>query len=221
MDELGDNFDARVLEWKSDLLKTLDQVYLATMGIYVYPSYIIIMYDTQHFRHNNVYCDHELQHTESEQDLSCSDESDASSCDSDESDFECFLIRELQNEWNQDSSDSLLDGNSPMAPPYSPISVTTTEDGTTEGGTTKGGTTEGGTTEDGTTEDNDDVLSYTLGGDNLDKNVTPRNMRLDHQRKSLHYFNVCAFQDRVRTFDLAESHETVPTLNVQDFFTIF
>lgn len=40
-------------------------------------------------------------------------------------------------------------------------------------------------------------LCYKLVGDNIDKNVKPRDMRADHQSQSLHYFNMYAVQDRV------------------------
>ena len=43
------------------------------------------------------------------------------------------------------------------------------------------------------------LCGYKLIGDNIDKNVKPRDMRADHQTMSLHYFNVYAVQDR---FDL-------------------
>eukprot|EP00731_Ephydatia_muelleri_P021588 Em0014g179a len=40
-------------------------------------------------------------------------------------------------------------------------------------------------------------LSFKLVGDNIDKTVRPRHMRVDHQAASLHYFNVYAVQDRI------------------------
>lgn len=36
-----------------------------------------------------------------------------------------------------------------------------------------------------------------LVGDNLDKNIRPRDMRSDHQTQSLHYFHTYAVRDRV------------------------
>ncbi|XP_019861291.1 PREDICTED: uncharacterized protein LOC109589693 [Amphimedon queenslandica] len=39
--------------------------------------------------------------------------------------------------------------------------------------------------------------SYKLVGDNIDKNVTPRYMRLNRKVKSLHYFHCYAVQDRI------------------------
>ena len=37
---------------------------------------------------------------------------------------------------------------------------------------------------------------YIIVGDNVDKNVTPRDMRVGHQVKSMHYFHAYAVQDR-------------------------
>ena len=45
-----------------------------------------------------------------------------------------------------------------------------------------------------------DVVSwkdYIIVGDNVDKNVSPRDMRVGNQVKSLHYFHSYAVQDRV------------------------
>lgn len=41
------------------------------------------------------------------------------------------------------------------------------------------------------------TFSYILVGDNLDKNVHPRFMTVDHQTQSLHYFHVFAALDRI------------------------
>lgn len=38
---------------------------------------------------------------------------------------------------------------------------------------------------------------YILVGDNVDKNVSPRDMRVDNQVKSLHYFHSYAVRDRI------------------------
>lgn len=38
--------------------------------------------------------------------------------------------------------------------------------------------------------------SYIIVGDNLDKNVSPHDMRVDHQVKSIHYFHSYAVHDR-------------------------
>ena len=41
------------------------------------------------------------------------------------------------------------------------------------------------------------LKSFKLVGDNIDKNIRPRDMRTDHQGKSLHYYHTYAVQDRV------------------------
>ena len=41
------------------------------------------------------------------------------------------------------------------------------------------------------------LKTFKLVGDNIDKNVRPREMRVDHQTRSLHYFHVYAVRDRV------------------------
>ena len=48
-------------------------------------------------------------------------------------------------------------------------------------------------------------FTYKLIGDNLDKRVTPRDMRLDHQAQSLHYFNCYTVKDRVSTLGLEDN----------------
>ena len=45
------------------------------------------------------------------------------------------------------------------------------------------------------------MTTYKLVGDNLDKNVHPRDMRSDHQTQSFHFFHTYAVRDRI---DLSE-----------------
>lgn len=52
------------------------------------------------------------------------------------------------------------------------------------------------------------TCSFIIVSDNLDKPVTPRDMRVDHQVQSVHYFNLYAALDRVESSGL--SSETVP-----------
>jgi len=40
-------------------------------------------------------------------------------------------------------------------------------------------------------------FTYILGGDNVDKTVSPRYMTADKQRQSLHYFQILAVLDRI------------------------
>ena len=47
-------------------------------------------------------------------------------------------------------------------------------------------------------EDNEKTLpTFKLVGDNLDKSVRPRDMRLDNQTQSLHYFHMYGVHDRI------------------------
>ena len=55
-------------------------------------------------------------------------------------------------------------------------------------------------------------ITYKLIGDNLDKHVTPSDMRLDRQAQSLHYFNCYAVKDRLSTVDL-EDQPSLPDLS--------
>lgn len=54
---------------------------------------------------------------------------------------------------------------------------------------------------------------YIIVGDNIDKRVTPRTMRLDNQVRSLHYFHAFAALSRVETLHL---DDTKPVGNVKD-----
>ena len=48
-------------------------------------------------------------------------------------------------------------------------------------------------------QDNEKTLpTFKLVGDNLDKSVRPRDMRLDNQTQSLHYFHMYGVRDRAR-----------------------
>ena len=48
--------------------------------------------------------------------------------------------------------------------------------------------------------------TYVIVGDNLDKTISPRYMRSDHQRQSIHSFHMYAALDRVNTLDLSADH---------------
>ena len=52
------------------------------------------------------------------------------------------------------------------------------------------------------------LTTYKIVGDNIDKNIKPRDMRSDHQTKSLHYFHLYAVRDRI---DLSK-YEDNPSL---------
>ena len=47
--------------------------------------------------------------------------------------------------------------------------------------------------------------TFKLVGDNLDKTLRPRDMRIDSQTKSLHYFHMYAVRDRVNVSQLSDS----------------
>ena len=45
-------------------------------------------------------------------------------------------------------------------------------------------------------------FGFRLVGDNIDKSIKPRDMRISHQSNLLHYFNVYAVRDRINFHDL-------------------
>ena len=51
-------------------------------------------------------------------------------------------------------------------------------------------------------------LRYILTGDSIDKNVSPRDMRVDYQTKSLHYFHAYAALNRIHFTGLSEETPT-------------
>ena len=50
---------------------------------------------------------------------------------------------------------------------------------------------------DNSDEETSQWCGFRLVGDNIDKTIKPRDMRLDHQSKQLHYFHVYAMKDRI------------------------
>jgi len=80
--------------------------------------------------------------------------------------------------------------HSPVHPPYSPLPITFQEESDCVN-TTNG---------------------FKLVGDNVDKDVKPRHICINHQTKSLNYFNALAIQDRTPTFHLPEDHTSTPSL---------
>lgn len=53
--------------------------------------------------------------------------------------------------------------------------------------------------------------TYKLVGDNIDKNVRPREMRSDNQTRSLHYFHTYALRDRL---DLSDVSNKAPATDI-------
>lgn len=51
------------------------------------------------------------------------------------------------------------------------------------------------------------LLTFRIVGDNIDKNIKPRNMTSEHQTRSLHYFHVYAVRDRI---DLSKYNDKTP-----------
>jgi hypothetical protein len=51
------------------------------------------------------------------------------------------------------------------------------------------------------------LKSYKPVGDNIDKKVRPRDMRSDHQTRSLHYFHIYGVRDRVDLSDVSDKHQ--------------
>ena len=60
---------------------------------------------------------------------------------------------------------------------------------------------------------NPTLLTYRLVGDNIDKNIKPRNMTSEHQTRSLHYFHSYAVRDRI---DLSDVSSEQPTPNISE-----
>ena len=50
--------------------------------------------------------------------------------------------------------------------------------------------------------------TFKIVGDNIDKEVRPKNMRSDYQARSLHYFHSYAVKDRVNLDNFEDQHQT-------------
>ena len=59
------------------------------------------------------------------------------------------------------------------------------------------------------------LKSYKLVGDNIDKEVRPRDLRSDHQTRSLHYFHTYAVKDRVDLSDICDKQRMVDLSDIQ------
>ncbi len=49
------------------------------------------------------------------------------------------------------------------------------------------------------------LLTFKVVGDNIDKTIRPREMRSDHQTRSLHYFHSNAMRDRIDISDVSNA----------------
>ena len=60
---------------------------------------------------------------------------------------------------------------------------------------------------------------YMIVGDNIDKRIAPRNMRVDHQVQSLHYFHAYAALNRIETLHLDDTcpHGDIEQLPLSTF----
>ena len=58
--------------------------------------------------------------------------------------------------------------------------------------------------------DSSEIFTYKLVGDNIDKDVKPRQMRCDYQTRSLHYFHTFAVKDRVDISSLSDKPPQIP-----------
>ena len=56
------------------------------------------------------------------------------------------------------------------------------------------------------------LLTYRIVGDNIDKNIKPRNMTFDYQTRSLHYFHAYAVRDRI---DLSSFSSDPPEVDLE------
>ena len=57
---------------------------------------------------------------------------------------------------------------------------------------------------------------FKLVGDNIDKQVSPRFMRVDKQSTSLHYFHTFAVQDRIYLSHVSDSPRSPPTISPKE-----
>ena len=64
----------------------------------------------------------------------------------------------------------------------------------------------------------DSHLSYQIVGDNVDLEVKVHHMADDNKNKSLHYFNLVAFKDQLKSNSLADTHEkTLESIPISTF----
>ena len=61
--------------------------------------------------------------------------------------------------------------------------------------------------------------TFKLVGDNLDKSVRPRDMRMDSQTQALHYFHMYAVRDRINLAEFTDN-PSLPEVSLADLKTI-
>ena len=102
--------------------------------------------------------------------------------------------------------------SSPEAPPFSPLSLSSTPSQLSDSMSVDGETpTEepeaGPAMQNETTADN--WVGFKIVGDNIDKNVRPRHQTLEAGTRSLHYFHAFAALDRVNLSGLSEQQPSI------------
>lgn len=140
----------------------------------------------------------------------------------------------INNDVYPESSSSSPDAqsfhNSPTAPPYSPLTESTSRSSEENPVILKPDqmSTSQGSPSQGTSLPKQNPLAssspdeqanmpisctgYKLVGDNIDKTVKPRYMRSDRQTQSLHYFHLYAVKDRVNSCALSDSPPSSPSI---------
>ena len=125
---------------------------------------------------------------------------------------ECENHDELTEESSAVSSVPESSVSSPVAPTYSPIlsmsSLTSTNSSSQESGNHLQ-----------MSKVMRNQHTYKLVGDNIDKTVKPRDMRIGSQTQSLHYFHAYAVKDRIDVSHM-EDQPSLPSLESMDMTTI-
>ena len=112
------------------------------------------------------------------------------------------------------SSDSAAETEvpSPIAPPFSPI-VTMSSLMSTDS------SSEGNGNHQNVTKPAPRMKTYKLVGDNIDKTIKPRDMRIDSQTRSLHYFHTYAVRDRIDVTHL-DDEPSLPSMDDIEVTTV-
>eukprot|EP00731_Ephydatia_muelleri_P006750 Em0003g998a len=114
------------------------------------------------------------------------------------------------------SSSSFCDSTSPVGPgDFSLVTAESSPSCDTHTSTSDEDTAPLAATEQNSPQDGSPVLDcgewngFKLIGDNIDKNIKPRDMRINNQTKSLHYFHAFAVKDRINFSDITNNAELV------------
>eukprot|EP00731_Ephydatia_muelleri_P035780 Em0160g1a len=114
------------------------------------------------------------------------------------------------------SSSSFCDSTSPVGPgDFSLVTAESSPSCDTHTSTSDEDTAPLAAAEQNSPQDGSPVLDcgewngFKLIGDNIDKNIKPRDMRINNQTKSLHYFHAFAVKDRINFSDITNNAELV------------